>query len=698
MKVFCDREELSPLEREFAKRLHGLEIDGYGLLGYAYVHPETGQEQVIDGVLICQPGLICCVQIKEYPGVWTGELNTFWLVEEQRIEATPFNPYRELRNAIFLLQDKLAKSLFAEVSGLLVHGTVLAPDQTQIQIKNGALNKIYNSSTSVSICQVGHLGPALKTLIHTTSSWPSIAAVRERFQELSLDAIAADLIGISEADLQQKELPAIALVTETARTTGSKQIPTPQSSTSASSSLEADWEDPDPSTPDPDPASTSTSTASPAVGSTASASESSSGLPWWIWGGAGVAALGVLGVIGSLMTGGSSDPVAQSTPTPVTQSAPTEDAPPASTDTAPADLGPTTLSQDPVVIGVMTDPAAYGDLSTYLESELEQRLGESVQMELQGDRQISYQAAKNNIAQKNWDLVFAYSPMNSITARDNGYTWVARMFPQFPPYYQSVLFVQEDSPIVSLQDIDSSTTVALGEFGSASSFFMPVYSLFGKTVTLSKDHSRSSEIIERVRSGEAQVGAVAKSSLEGASGFRILQESRDIPGAGVYLSPELTEADRQILTEVLLAAPAEIQEVANYGAGSEPEYQEFRTITIKAEEVISCADLDNNPVDLFCQESEAQASAVTSDPQILEGQIKGWTMVEGQQARLTLQTDPGQIYQILVSLQTLSGVPNCTSPGACNGKRIQLQQVTPQTDDSGSQIILVSDPDQMRVL
>ncbi len=258
------------------------------------------------------------------------------------------------------------------------------------------------------------------------------------------------------------------------------------------------------------------------------------------------------------------------------------------------------LQTDPLVVGIMTDPAPYGDLVDYLQTELSDELGYDVDVQLDGDSEIAYQAARSQLTSLTWDLAFAYSPMNGVTASDNGYEWIAQMFPQFPPYYQSVFFVRDDSPIQSLDDITETTTVAIGQLGSASKFFMPLYDLYGKTVTLSTDHARSQEILDLVAAGTADVGAVAVSDLEDATGFRVIQTSRDIPGSGVYLSPRLSEDVKAVITNALETAPESLQEAANYGSGDELDYTEFRRVTTRTEEILECTDLNSNPVNLFC--------------------------------------------------------------------------------------------------
>ena len=127
-----------------------------------------------------------------------------------------------------------------------------------------------------------------------------------------------------------------------------------------------------------------------------------------------------------------------------------------------------------------------------------------MQIVIEGDEDLPYQEAKNKLATKQWDIAFTLSPMISVAAQDNGYHWAARMFANYPPYYQSALFVKANSPIRSLADLSPSTKIALGDFNSASSFYMPSYDLYGKTLLVDMGY-RGDDIREMVSSGQADV-------------------------------------------------------------------------------------------------------------------------------------------------------------------------------------------------
>jgi serine/threonine-protein kinase len=144
--------------------------------------------------------------------------------------------------------------------------------------------------------------------------------------------------------------------------------------------------------------------------------------------------------------------------------------------------------------------------------------------------------------------------------------------------------------------------MALGSFNSASSFYMPAYTLYGRTVSVDTGN-RGTKIIEKVKNGEVDVGAAAIGDAirKDDPDLRIIHVSPKIPGSGVYLSPQLSEGDRQSLTQVMLNAPSEVHKEANYGPNvPEPDYTEFRKIMARVEEILVCSDFSKNPVNFFC--------------------------------------------------------------------------------------------------
>lgn len=221
-------------------------------------------------------------------------------------------------------------------------------------------------------------------------------------------------------------------------------------------------------------------------------------------------------------------------------------------------------------------------------------------MRSQSEYNMSYQKMQSKIAKKELDIVFTHSPMNAWIAKKNGYIWLGSQNPSPSAYYHSVLFVRADSSIQSIADIKATTRVAFGHVGSASSFYVPVYDLYGKSLSVTLVNFYG-EIYKLVGTGNADVGAAIESDIEKRPEFRIIHRSRPIPVAGVFVSPKLSESDRNQIKQIFRQAPRDTMEKVNYQNIAEPNYDYLRQIAEKTEEIIKCADFNKNPVQFFCK-------------------------------------------------------------------------------------------------
>lgn len=358
-----------------------------------------------------------------------------------------------------------------------------------------------------------------------------------------------------------------------------------------------------------------------------------------------------------------------------------------------------------LTIGTLSDPKYNGDLADYLRKELipsnfiEFFLGKKVDLAIDGDQNLAYQEAKNRIAKKQWDIAFTLSPIVSVAAKDNGYRFAALMFPENPPYYQSALYVRADSPIQSLNDITPSTVIALGGFNSASSFYMPVYDLYGKTLTVDMGH-RGQKIREMVRTRKADLGAGALGdTVKNDPDIRIIHLSRDIPGSGVYLSPELSESDTKAIQTVLLNAPKDFQKKANYGAGLEPNYTAFMEIIQRTEQVLGCSDFRKNPVSFFCATASGTVpSRVINTETAVRGRVNGWKRPNAETVWLTLIGEDNRVYRVVVSPQILNQVPGAANVLELQNKKIKVMGLVPNKGGDGMLELNITNSGELEVL
>ncbi|MFB2968215.1 PhnD/SsuA/transferrin family substrate-binding protein [Aerosakkonema sp. BLCC-F183] len=285
--------------------------------------------------------------------------------------------------------------------------------------------------------------------------------------------------------------------------------------------------------------------------------------------------------------------------------------------------------------------------------------------------------AKNRIADKKWDIAFTVNPMLSVEAKKNGYTFAARMWPGIEQI-QSVLFVRGDSSIKNIADLTPDKIIALGQPGDAVTYSLPLYNLYGKTLTIDKRNSVN-DIIEKVKSGQADIGAGYLNRIKEEPKLRLFGFSRSIPLSGVYLSPNISEKEQNLIKETLLNAAPNVRNQTNYEQGEEPDYSNFIGINNRVIEILSCTKFDQNPVNLYCDRPQ----------NIIQGKVDGVFPVANDKHELTLQTEK-DTYKVILPNSYVG------APLELNGKIIQVIDVKPK-EVSGTLVLEITQPKQIKV-
>ncbi len=350
------------------------------------------------------------------------------------------------------------------------------------------------------------------------------------------------------------------------------------------------------------------------------------------------------------------------------------------------------LQARPLTIGVAigAPDEDYNPLAAYLRDQL------GIQVEV--NRDTPYEQLANRMVRKDWDIAFTRSPIFSILAEDSRYTGVAVMFPDQPPYYRAALYVRSDSPIQSIADMKSTTTLALGNPESAQTFHMPIYALYGKSLRVGTGH-RPREVVKMVKVGKVDVGAGRFDTVKDDPALRIIYVGKAIPGAGVYLSPLLSSTDRELVREALLNAPPEVREQAKYGDGRLPKYDELRKIMSRTEKILECPDLNTNSFDLrttvnlFCRDPNVIAGQFRLD---LVGQVTEYKLPSQGNVEFKVVTEAGQIYLVLVPRPILSQA--AITPARAIDKSVQLNAVEARKLADGTWKVQITQPDQLSLL
>lgn len=337
-----------------------------------------------------------------------------------------------------------------------------------------------------------------------------------------------------------------------------------------------------------------------------------------------------------------------------------------------------TISKNNLVIGMFSKPENFAPLVSYLKCNLK-----NVNVSLIGDSKYSYQEGKNQIAQKKWDIAFVSSPMLAVAAKDNNYTFATRTFPDQDRYYKTAIFTSKDSPINSIQEISEDTKIALGNVNSTATFYAPAYELYG---IKAKIDVGVSAISDKVEQGEYDIGTAVYDTAKKNPNLKIIQVSRDIPGGGIYLSPQLTKDDQEIVRNLLLNAPPQIQKQANFGAGSNPEqdvendYTEYKKIAHRVQEILVCTDFDAPVVYFFCPQGQLN---------VISGNLKSYKILSNNQVNFLMSLDSGGSYNLIVPQDIISRFSE-NLDDLLNGT-VKVYNVQPVIQDNSTQLIITSD-------
>ncbi|MEM6253800.1 MAG: PhnD/SsuA/transferrin family substrate-binding protein [Cyanobacteria bacterium P01_D01_bin.156] len=343
----------------------------------------------------------------------------------------------------------------------------------------------------------------------------------------------------------------------------------------------------------------------------------------------------------------------------------------------------------------------YEALVDHIETQLENEVEAPVEITLDVvpfDEPGAFAKAKEQLKTQNWDIAFTTAPLISASAVKNGYDFTARMFPQ-APQFESALFVRADSPIKTLDDINSSHTLALREVSSAAGFYMPVYDLYGKSLSADLDNPSFDLIIRKVATGEIDIGAAPYQVLEHLnskqSGFRIIHQGRAIPLSGLYISPQLSTKTKTLLEEALLDASDELQQGAHYSKGVEIDYTQFLGIVKRVDEILGCANWQENPVQFFC-EIPPQGQEPSAETISVKGKVNGYSLRKDDSVHLKLQTENQGIYQIILPAEILDKDPSLSSLPDLAYKMVEITDVIPESRN-GTQTLSITQIGQIRM-
>jgi phosphonate transport system substrate-binding protein len=223
---------------------------------------------------------------------------------------------------------------------------------------------------------------------------------------------------------------------------------------------------------------------------------------------------------------------------------------------------------------------SYGEGQKTLErfERFRKYLGDKTGAIVQFEPAFNENIAMERIKNRSWSLVFAPPGLAAFAKANYQY---APIFPlQIDANSRSVFVVRKDSPLKQLKDLQGKT-VALGVPGSATGYYLPLYNLYGLTLTSILFAPTPMEVLESVAQKKADAGAVSleefrssRTKIDGVEFSILFTDPQNVPPGGVLVSPKI-ELNRQELIRNYMteASPTLIQEIGYVPNGDIPDYK-----------------------------------------------------------------------------------------------------------------------------
>lgn len=295
-------------------------------------------------------------------------------------------------------------------------------------------------------------------------------------------------------------------------------------------------------------------------------------------------------------------------------------------------------------------------LRRYLETSLRQRFP-SVQVKLDDTLNFSQRnwtvEASDKVKNKDWDIAFTLSPLVATVAKDQGYKFAFASNLGGQTNFSSSIYVRKKSDIVSLNNINSSKKIALGNRKDLVGFYQPIYLLYGTNPSIESNYNFS-KIRSLVLCRRVDIGVGPTQSIQQDPTLTILATSTVSVG-GIYFSPQLRTETQDLLKALLTKAPERIRDAAAYTQSAEPssaDYEKLKQIMARAQEIV--------------QVSQGE----------IVGVIKNVSRFSNRDYAMTVETQDRLSYQVLVPASVMRRVSNRPLSDLL-AKQVQINKVKP---------------------
>ncbi|WP_017654816.1 phosphate/phosphite/phosphonate ABC transporter substrate-binding protein [Fortiea contorta] len=228
-------------------------------------------------------------------------------------------------------------------------------------------------------------------------------------------------------------------------------------------------------------------------------------------------------------------------------------------------------------------------------------LGKKAKAHIRLEPVFNENKAIERLESRAWSLVFAPPGIAAIAITRHQYI---SLFPMVGvSNLRSVFVVRKDSPIRDLKQLQNQI-VALGQLGSATGYYFPLYNLFGLTLAEILFASTPKAVLELVATGKAAAGAVSLaefnlySPLLQQTEFRILYtDPHYVPLGVVLIGPSVERNHQESIRKIMSDFPSALTQEAGYiPNGKIPDYEYMISIVERVN--LITPNIRNKPVRL----------------------------------------------------------------------------------------------------
>ena len=199
--------------------------------------------------------------------------------------------------------------------------------------------------------------------------------------------------------------------------------------------------------------------------------------------------------------------------------------------------------------------------------------------------------ALQQIYTNKWDLVFAPPGLAAIAVYQHNYEPLMSL--EGGDKTRSVLVTERDSPAENLRDL-SGQTIALGQKGSATGYYLPIYNLYGLNFEKVVYVPTPKDVLQQLQNGEVTVGALSLAEYNlfkrefPPNQFKVVYlDKHNVPAGAILISDRLERNQEEQIRKALKDAPSFISATAGYLPTEElPDYTQLTEVIQRVQEVL----------------------------------------------------------------------------------------------------------------